>query len=163
MHSKRQKSVSSCSTSSKWQEKNDILFASSVDDDDPILQTRRLAGDASRKGECWRVDAVNRKTVKDDDSGMLNVPVPKCSQDTRAKVTHKQNQQQQHLPNRDRIKLHIVHSKKAQYGHLLSNHGETARDENRGPIIYKRAEEGRREVAPLWYHPFMTEHNQVGK
>lgn len=51
-------------------------------------------------------------------------------------------------------KVHIVPNKKTQYGHLISNYGEVARDENKSPIIYRRQERGKKGVAPLWFHPF---------
>ena len=53
-------------------------------------------------------------------------------------------------------KMYIVPCKKAQYGHLVSNHGEMARDENRSPIVYRRREEVKKDVTPLWFHPFST-------
>lgn len=129
---------------------------SSSADDGAILQTRRLIGDTSRKGESWwrccQAHARScSKSVIDGDSKGLRTAVSEGSHDEHMRA---QVQKTRDVQRKDKNKVYIVSRKKAQYGHLISDHGEAARDENRSPIIYRRPEQVRREVAPLWFHPF---------
>ena len=131
-------------------------------ENDLILQTRRLTGDASRKGEAWwkicqlneNGDSSSSQTSFEDDG---NTESNTISLSQGAINTKAQQPSQPHKEVRNNNKVYIVPSKKAQYGHLLSNHGEAARIENQSPIVYRRPERGRKEVAPLWYHPFSAD------
>jgi len=130
-------------------------YSSSVGDI-AILQTRRLIGDTSRKGESWwrccqaHAQSCSKSVIDDDNIGFRTALTQNShDEDIRAQV-----QKTRHVRRKDENKVHIVSRKKAQYGNLISDHGEAARDENRSPIIYRRPEQARREVAPLWFHPF---------
>jgi hypothetical protein len=120
-------------------------------DKESILQTRRLTGDASRKGqEWWKICQVNDSENESNKSSIKAIDMYKRKADKMQSQRYTRSMNDQH-------KVYIVRNKKAQYGHLISNHGEMARDENKRPIIYRRPEQGRKEVAPLWYHPFSTD------
>lgn len=123
-----------------------------------LLQSRRLTGNTSRKGEeWWKICKANESTCSSnskslDDQSMITAK----SRNSSASSTSECNvniQYPQHKPRIDQ-RVYIVPSKKTRYGHLISNHGELARDENIGPIIYLRPERGKKEAAPLWFHPF---------
>eukprot|EP00804_Cyclotella_cryptica_P028167 CCRYP_011027-RA/>CCRYP_011027-RA protein AED:0.15 eAED:0.55 QI:0/0/0.5/1/0/0/2/547/177 len=140
-----------CSKSGERRETVSLFDSSSV------LQTRRLMGDTSRKGHPWwrSCQAHARRSGKSsiaEDNEDFRTTVTRDSRDgdkIAQQVLIKRATQ-----TKEKNKVYIVTRKKAQYGHIVSDHGDAARDENRSPIIYGRPERARKEVAPLWFHPF---------
>ena len=156
IESKRQRSVS-LNDSNYFMMQQSVTSTCDSFGDLSILQTRRLTGDTSRKGEeWWKICQTNerKRPVAGNDITMESttsqaVLNDKCS--TRGVRPMRVPQSYNHN------KMYIVSSKKAQYGHLVSNHGEMARDENRSPIVYRRHEEEvTKDLTPLWFHPFST-------
>ena len=109
------------------------------------LQSRRLSCDASRKGSAWMSSSVmddvkmKEETPKKESCPWRNhrkkkISMKRCSSSSNEKI------------------IHIVSTKKAQFSHILP--GDSC--VHNSPIVYqpKRCEQGRREVATLWYHPF---------
>ena len=129
--------------------------------DNSLLQTRRLTGDAARKGQCWsklcKSHNSTQPLIRNDNSDEVYVS-PSMNKDEymkkcRAMQVPKQKEHRSKISN----KVHIVTNKKIQYGHLISNYGQTSTDEICSPIVYRRSETVRNRVAPLWYHPFTVD------
>ena len=153
----RQQSFSSLGTNSyKSSMQQSVAFNESISDG-LLLQSRRLTGDITRKGEeWWKICQANDN---DGDSSakrsLANISAEtnksQCQENRKAQRIQKP---QHKARSNNQKKVYIVPNKKRQYGHLISNHGGLVRDENKSPIVYKRPEPGRKEVAPLWFHPF---------
>ena len=130
--SSTQQSIASC-------ESNDHGF---------ILQSRRLTGDVSRKGEeWWKICRQDETNSKRSSSIGVETKSKNCTRDECIPKVHPRPQHKERTG--DNQKVFIVPNKKAQYSHLVSQ----ARDDHKSPIIYKRPEKNRKEVAPLWFHP----------
>ena len=108
-----------------------------------LLQSRRLSCDASRKGSAWMSSSVM------DDVKMKEETPKKESCPWR---NHRKKKISMKRSSGNEKVIHIVSTKKAQYSHILP--GDSC--VHNSPIVYqpKRCEQGRREVATLWYHPF---------
>lgn len=123
---------------------------------DSILQSRRLTGDSSQRGEAWwKICQPHKSNPIIDDVAATNVRT-KSTQAQECKRNVQRTPRQAQSYNRN--KIHIVPSRKTQYSHLISNHGEIARVDNKSPIIYRQTEIAKkeREVVPLWFHPFTS-------
>ena len=121
----------------------------------PILQWRKLSGDANNKGAPWRASS----NLKQKDQLKPQIRRTKVSrQDTineEARRSRKRNSvAASSLTKRatDDGKRHVVPTKKAQYTHLVS----LAKEEDKRPIVYGSSEdcERKQEVAPLWLQSF---------
>lgn len=127
--------------------------------DDSILQTRRLTGDSSQKGDAWW------KICKSNESKQSSYDVSNAHMQMKSTQTEECKRKVQRIPRQaqsySQNKMYIVPNRKTQYSHLISNHGEVARDDNKSPIIYRQMEQGKkeREVVPLWFHPFISSGN----
>lgn len=132
----------------------------------PILQWRKLTGDASNKGVPWSCTPSlpnNACTSADQRTAIRHGKVKVSRQDCINAEARKRRvdaaKQRGALPRRrggnDR-KMHIVQSKRANYSHLVSSQRVMPKqDENRCPILYGSSKaEDRKEVAPLWLQPF---------
>ena len=115
----------------------------SLGNGESLLQSRRLSCDASRKGSAWMSSSVM------DDVKMKEETPKKESCPWR---NHRKKKISMKRSSGNEKVIHIVSTKKAQYSHILP--GDSC--VHNSPIVYqpKRCEQGRREVATLWYHPF---------
>lgn len=115
---------------------------------EPLLQSRRLSCDASRKGSAWM-----SSSVMDDVKMKEETPKKAESCPWRNRRKKKISMKRCSSSSNEKI-IHIVSTKKAQFSHILP--GDSC--VHNSPIIYqpKRCEHGRREVATLWYHPFQA-------
>jgi|Transcript_8305 hypothetical protein len=120
---------------------------------DALLQTRKLTGDSSRKGLPW----VSREPQYTDSGASASIssttkPITQVRQSkTKRSTKH---------PFDIKKKVHIVVLKKSQYSHLVSNNQRAIvpREVLQSPIVYRNTDEpSRKEVAPLWLHPFSIE------
>ena len=119
----------------------------SLENGEPLLESRQLACDASRKGLPWRSERI---------------PVEVTTGTSCCKETHKSNlrtpQKEKAKKSADK-KIYISSVKKAQFSHMLPDQRDSCIHQS--PIVYqhKGSEQSRRsEVAPLWYHPFQAGH-----
>ncbi|KAL3773963.1 hypothetical protein ACHAWO_010761 [Cyclotella atomus] len=143
---------------SNTQQSTSCIDPLKLSDDGSLLQSRRLTGDTSRKGEeWWKICKANESSSgsssKTPDQSMITAESSNSASQSESNASNRQYLRIQHKPRIDQ-KVYIVPNKKTQYGHLISSHGELARDENMRPIIYRRPERGKKEAAPLWFHPF---------
>mmetsp|Transcript_24315 Transcript_24315/g.34828 ORF Transcript_24315/g.34828 Transcript_24315/m.34828 type:complete len:127 (-) Transcript_24315:110-490(-) len=117
----------------------------SLENGEPLLQSRRLSCDASRKGMPWRSEQTPVKVAMTSE------------QRYRKEVTRRIDRRTQNVKKSNDKKIRISSVKKVRFSHMLPDQ----RDEHQSPIVYQRkgSENNRRsEVAPLWYHPFQTGH-----
>ena len=125
----------------------------SLENGEPLLQSRRLSCDASKKGLPWISNQTPVVTVKTSERS--------CEEQLQ-KIgrTHRQQAQLAKKKSSSDKKIYISSVKKVHFSHMLPDH---QRDNciHQSPIVYqhKCTESNRRsEVAPLWYHPFQTGH-----
>ena len=138
------------------------------DDAAPVLQWRKLTGDASSKGTPWRYlknNQNNRAARQRARNGEM-----KISRQDLVNAEAKRRKQSNTMQKKDHItsndnnngnkgKLCIVQSKKARYSHLISSQRIMPKqDDDHLPIVYSNSEGGddrdRKEVAALWLQPF---------
>lgn len=112
---------------------------------DELLQSRRLSCDASRKGSAWMSSSVMDDVKMKEETPKKEQPCPWRN--------HRKKKMKRCSSGNEKI-IHIVATKKAQFSHILP--GDSC--VHNSPIVYqpKRCEQGRREVATLWYHPFQA-------
>ena len=119
----------------------------------PILQWRKLSGDANNKGAPWRGSSNQKEKLKPQ---IRRTKVSR--QDTineEARRSRKRNSVAASSSTKrasDDDKRHVVPTKKAHYTHLVS----LAKEEDKRPIVYGSSEdcERKQEVAPLWLQSF---------
>ena len=119
----------------------------SLENGEPLLQSRRLSCDASRKGLPW-ISSASMIEVK---SQVKDEETPKKDRRPSQKIiTVKKGSS-----SNDK-RVHIVATKKAQFSHILPDQRDSCI--HNSPIIYpqKGEKQSRREVAALWYHPFQA-------
>lgn len=126
----------------------------------PLLQSRKLEGDYSKKGLPWKtkprpVDKESARTAEsirsndNDKSSFTESRATQPHQIMRASKTKKES-----VEKHKGGKIHVVACKKKQYGHLVSEQKVMPRDEMSRPIVYNRDKNvNRPEVPPLWFHP----------
>ena len=116
----------------------------SLGNGEPLLQSRRLSCDASRKGSAWTSSVMDDVKMKEETP--KKEPCPWRNNHRKKKISMKRGSSKK--------VIHIVSTKKTQFSHILP--GDSC--VHNSPIIYqpKRCEQGRREVATLWYHPFQA-------
>lgn len=114
----------------------------SLENGEPLLQSRRLSCDASRKGLPWRSERASVQKVKSE------------SQETY--MIDRRPRQKEKMKKSGDKKVYITTAKKAQFSHMLPGQRDSC--VHHRPIIYPKSSEqqSRREVAPLWYHPFQA-------
>lgn len=121
----------------------------SLENGEPLLQSRRLSCDASRKGLPWPSNQT---------------PVATVATSERREQLHKIDRQShrqttQMAKQSSDKKIYISSVKKVQFSHMLPDQRDNCIHQS--PIVYqhKGTESNlRSEVAPLWYHPFQTGH-----
>mmetsp|Transcript_26143 Transcript_26143/g.53920 ORF Transcript_26143/g.53920 Transcript_26143/m.53920 type:complete len:177 (+) Transcript_26143:124-654(+) len=112
----------------------------------PLLQSRKLEGDCSKKGLPWKtkprpVEKESAKTTEstrsknNDTSSITESRATQPHQIMRALKTKKESVEKQKGG-----KIHVVACKKKQYGHLVSEQKVMPRDEMSRPIVYSRNE-----------------------
>ena len=119
---------------------------------EPLLQSRQLACDASRKGLPWRSERTKTPT-KD---GSCKITKPKATSCSSHRNNRRKEKESKIKTAKESVgkKIHISSIKKAQFSHILPDQrGDSCIHES--PIVYesKGRELSRKEVAPLWYHP----------
>jgi hypothetical protein len=121
----------------------------SLGNGEPLLQSRRLSCDASRKGSAWMSSSVMDDVKMKEETPKKAESCPWRNHHRKKKISMKRCSSS----SNEKV-IHIVSTKKAQFSHILP--GDSC--VHNSPIIYqpKRCEQSRREVATLWYHPFQA-------
>ena len=112
----------------------------SLENGQPLLQSRKLSCDASRKGLPWR----SKRASVTKETNKSSPEQPEQQRKPRRKEKERRGDK----------KVYIASVKKAQFSHMLPDQRDSCIHQS--PIIYqpKSSEQRRQEVAPLWYHPF---------
>jgi hypothetical protein len=122
----------------------ELQHKESLGNGEPLLQSRQLCCDASRKGLPWRTERASlTKTSESQETHRKNDRRPTSPR------------QKENVKKSIDKKVYITTAKKAQFSHMLPGQRDSCI--HHSPIIYPRnSEQSRREVAPLWYHPFQA-------
>ncbi len=125
----------------------------------PLLQSRKLEGDSSKKGLPWKTKPrpVEKEFARESESSKSNNNDASSSYHSRATQPPQMKASKTKKESVEKQiggKIHVVACKKKQYGHLVSEQKVMPRDEISRPIVYSRKENvNRPEVPPLWFHP----------
>lgn len=129
-------------------------------DDEPFLQSRKLDGDSSKKGQPWRVQRHPTATGNEEQINIAKENGTGRKNNTKSQTSPlKPSAINAFAEHRNEGKIHVVACKKTQYGHLVSDQNVMPKDATNRPIVYRRKEskDPRQEVAPLWFHPISSD------